>query len=188
MWDQVQGLLGVGGETEGIGALATALRTVVIYVFSLAIIRIGSKRFLSQASAFDVVVGIMLGSVMSRAIGGSASLLPTFASGAVLIGMHWLLAALAFRFDWLGPYVKGHPVLLIEDGDIQPQGMRSAGVSDQDLDQALRIRTGHTDPAKVRLAYLERNGAISVVPAKRGPRVLEVAAAGGVQTIRIELE
>jgi uncharacterized membrane protein YcaP (DUF421 family) len=188
MWDQFQDLLGVGRGSEGIGALAAALRTVVIYVFSLAIIRIGSKRFLSQASAFDVVVGIMLGSVMSRGISGSAPLLPTFVSGAVLIGMHWLLAALAFHVGWLGPYVKGNPVLLIEDGHVQQEGMRRAGVSAQDLEQALRIRSGVTDAAKVRLAYLERNGSISIVPSKGAPRVLDVAVAGGVQTIRIELE
>ena len=43
-----------------------ALRTIVIYAFSLLIVRLGSKRFLSQATAFDVIVGIMLGSVINR--------------------------------------------------------------------------------------------------------------------------
>jgi uncharacterized membrane protein YcaP (DUF421 family) len=73
-----------------------ALRTIAIYTFTLAIVRLGSKRFLGQASAFDTIVGIMLGSVMSRAINGSAPFLPTLGAGAVLIGMHWLLALLSF--------------------------------------------------------------------------------------------
>jgi len=39
----------------------------------------------------------------------------------------------------------------------------------------------------VKLAYLERNGGISVIPRKPEPRVLEVAVEEGVQTVRIEV-
>ena len=67
--EQFQTLLGLGLDVGDVGAVQMALRTIIIYVCSLAIIRIGSKRVLSQASAFDVIVAIMLGSVMSRAIG-----------------------------------------------------------------------------------------------------------------------
>jgi len=97
--EQFQTLLGLGRDVGDVGAFQMALRTIIVYVCSLAVIRVGSKRFLSQASAFDVIVGIMLGSVMSRAINGSAPFLPTLLAGAVLVGMHWLLAALAFHID-----------------------------------------------------------------------------------------
>ena len=188
IWEQFQTLLGLGLDVGDVGAVQMALRTIIIYVCSLAIIRIGSKRVLSQASAFDVIVAIMLGSVMSRAINGSAPFFPTLLGGAVLVGMHWLLAALALHVNWFGPLVKGNRVLLIKDGHVQQQGMRQAGVSDHDLTQALRMQNGETDPAKNRLAYLERNGDISVIPFKGEPRVLDVSVAGGVQTIRIELQ
>jgi uncharacterized membrane protein YcaP (DUF421 family) len=188
IWNQFQTLLGLERDIGDVGAFQMALRTIIIYVCSLAIIRIGSKRFLSQASAFDVIVGIMLGSVMSRAINGSAPFFPTLLAGAVLIGMHWLLTALAFHINWFGPFVKGNPVLLIKDGHVQQQGMRQAGLSDHDLTQALRMQNDHTDPAKIRLAYLERSGNISVIPFKGEPRVLDVSVADGVQTVRIELE
>jgi uncharacterized membrane protein YcaP (DUF421 family) len=74
-----------------------ALRTVVIYVFTLAIVRLGSRRLLSKPSAFDVIVAIMVGSIMSRAINGTAPFVPTMLAGIVLVVMHWLLAALALR-------------------------------------------------------------------------------------------
>ena len=188
IWEQFQTLLGLGLDVGDVGAVQMALRTIIIYVCSLAIIRIGSKRFLSQASAFDVIVAIMLGSVMNRAINGSAPFFPTLLGGLVLVGMHWLLAALAFHVNWFGPFVKGNPVLLIKDAHIQQRGMRQAGLSAHDLTQALRVQNGHTDPAKIRLAYLERNGDISVIPFKGEPRVLDVSVAGGVQTVRIEIE
>lgn len=70
-------LLGVGVEGGDIGVLHAAVRTVVVYVVSLVLVRLGNKRFMAQASAFDLIVAIMLGSVMSRAINGSAPLPPS---------------------------------------------------------------------------------------------------------------
>ena len=62
-----------------------------------------------------------------------------------------------------------------------------AGVSEGDLEQALRAQAGVTDPARVRLATLERDGTISVLPADQPPRVVEVSVEQGVQTVRVEL-
>jgi len=187
LWEQVRGLLGLGSDTGDIGAVGTALRTIIVYGFTLAIIRLGSKRFLSKATAFDVIVAIMLGSVMSRAIDGSTPFFPTLLAGFVLLALHWLFAVLAYQTDWFGSYVKGERVLLIEDGDIQREGMRRGSITHDDLTQAIRLKTNQTDPSKIRLAYLERDGQISVIPFKREPRVLDVSVGDGVQTVRIEL-
>jgi uncharacterized membrane protein YcaP (DUF421 family) len=180
-------LLGLGRDIEDVTATQMGLRTVAIYVAALGVIRLGSKRFLSQPSAFDVVVSIMLGSIMSRAINGSAPLLPTIASGAALIGLHWLFGFLAVRTGFFGDFIKGEPRVLIEDGVVQDKEMRRAQLTPNDLEQALRLQSKQTDPAKIRRAYLERNGSISVEPYPAEPRVLEVRAEPGVQTVRIEL-
>jgi uncharacterized membrane protein YcaP (DUF421 family) len=180
-------LLGLGRDVADVTVLQMALRTVVVYAVSLAIIRVGSRRFLSKASAFDMVVAIMLGSIMSRAINGSAPFLPTLGSGAVLVGIHWVLAALAYRIDWLGPVVKGSAIALVRDGTVDRDAMRRAGVSAHDLEQALRAQAKVTDPSRVRLAVLERDGTISVLPADDAPQVVEVSVAQGVQTVRVEI-
>jgi uncharacterized membrane protein YcaP (DUF421 family) len=186
-WEQAQTLLGIGREVADVNALQMALRTVVIYAFTLAIIRLGSKRFLGKASAFDTIVGIMIGSVMSRAINGSAPMVPTLTSGAVLVAMHWLLAVLAFHIHWFGPFVKGEPVLLIKNGEVQKDGIRRGGITTQDLMQALREQTKQSDPTKIELAYLERDGGISIIPYRGEPQIVNVAVAQGVQTVRIEI-
>ena len=112
----------------------------------------------------------------------------TLVAGTVLLGLHWLLAVVAFHTDWLGSLVKGHRILLIEDGRVNHEGMRRGSITPKDLAQALRQQTGQTDPARVQRAYLERSGQISVVPRAREPRVVDVSVERGVQTIRIELE
>ena len=186
--ETIRHLLGLGRDIGDVNTVQMALRTVVIYASALAIVRLGSKRFLSEASAFDVIVAIMLGSIMSSAINGSAPFVPTIVAGAVLIGIHWLLAFLTARLDWFGPLVKGNRQLLIRDGEIQVDGLRKSGLSQRDLEQHLRLEHKTTDISRIERAYMERNGKISVVPAERPPQVTDVSVQDGVQTVRIELE
>jgi uncharacterized membrane protein YcaP (DUF421 family) len=188
VWEQIQTLLGLGLDVGDVNALQMALRTLLIYVFSLMLVRLGSKRFLSQATAFDFIVSIMLGSVMSRAINGSAPFLPTLAAGVVLIALHTFFAWVAFRTDWFGSIIKGNPVLLVKDGKVQQEGVRQSGLSNHDLEQAIRLQGSQTDPATVKLAYLERNGRISIIPVEQKSQVVDVAVAEGVQTVRIEFQ
>ena len=188
IWDLLQPLLGLGLDVGDVNALQMALRTILIYAFTLALVRLGSKRFLAEATAFDVIVGIMLGSIMSRAINGSAPFFPTLLGGVALVGLHWLLGTISFHLDWFGPIIKGNPILLIKDGEVLREGMKKAGLSTHDLEQSLRLQAQESDPAKVKLAYIERNGNISVIPCEAEPRVFTVSVIEGVQTVRIELE
>lgn len=174
-------------ETSWIETGEMALRTVAIYGFTLAIVRLGSMRLLAKPSAFDIIVGIMLGSIMSRAINGSAPFLPTLAAGAVMLAMHWLFAVLAVHTNWVGTIVKGNRIPLIRDGKILPDGMRRANITHKDLTEALRVQTGRAEVENIELAYLERNGDVSAVPRKQEPRVLSVSVEKGVQTVRIEI-
>ncbi len=168
-------------------AIATAVRTVVVYGLTLATVRLGSRRFNAAASAFDVVLGIMLGSIMSRAITSPEHMWSTLLAGAVLVGLHWLMAALAYRLSWLGPLVKGGATVLVSDGEMDRDAMRRTGVSRNDLEQAIRSEAKLTDLSQVRLAVLERGGKISVLPIERAPEVIDIAVAKGVETVQLKL-
>jgi uncharacterized membrane protein YcaP (DUF421 family) len=187
-WEHLQRLLGLERDLENVNSGQMVLRAVLIYAFALLLIRIASKRFLSKATAFDVIVGIMLGSILSRAINGSAPFVPTILAGAALLGVHSLFAALAYRTSFFGPLVKGEPRLLIKDGQVQEEEMRAAKISEHDLEQALRLQSRQADPSKIKRAYLERNGSISIIPFENEPRILEVMDEQGTLTIRIKLE
>ena len=82
-------------------------RAVVVYVVTVLMVRLGKKRFMGQSTAFDVILGIMLGSVVSRAITGNAPFFPALSAAAVLLAMHWLFSALAFRSHLFGEAIKG---------------------------------------------------------------------------------
>ena len=44
-------------------------------------------------------------------------------AGMVLVGVHWLMAALALRFGWFGTLVRG--AALLRGGGLRPRSRRS---------------------------------------------------------------
>src|SRR5215207_6109697 len=130
--------LGLGLESKEIGVAQMALRAVVVYVVTVAFVRLAKKRFMGHATAFDVILGIMLGSIVSRAITGNAPFLPALAAGATLIAVHWVLSWASFRSHGFGNLVKGEPRLLIRDGRPEREAMRRAHITEHDLDEDSR--------------------------------------------------
>jgi uncharacterized membrane protein YcaP (DUF421 family) len=188
--DEIEGLLrvllGLGAEERQITVAQMALRAVVVYVVTVMVVRLGKKRFMGQGTAFDVILGIMLGSIVSRAITGNAPFFPALASAAVLVAMHWLLSAVALRWHGFGVMFKGHERLLVRDGRVDRETMRKVHMSERDLWEDLRSN-GVSSLEEVAEARLERSGRPSVLRAKRKPEIVEFRVMDGVQTVRIQL-
>ncbi len=189
--ETLRSALGVGLDPRHFTTVQVCLRAVVVYLGGLLVLRFGENRFLGKFTAFDIILGFVLGSVLSRAINGSGPLLPTLASAAVLVGLHFLLAKTAFHSHRFGDLVKGEAELLVRDGEIVWDGMRRKCLSERDLLEALRLHAHLDGVEQIREARFERNGDISIVKKKDGPsippRVVEIAVREGVQTVRIEL-
>ena len=180
----LQGILGIGLDSHDLGAAQMAVRALVVYVATVVMVRLGKKRFMGRATAFDFILGIMLGSIVGRAITGNAPLLPALAGGAVLVALHWLFSWVAMRWHGFGHAVKGTSRVLVWDGD--PKPLRKAHMTEGDLWEDLRGKS-ISRLEDVAEARLERSGDLSVVKAKREPKVVDIRVAEGVQTVRIEL-
>ena len=140
-----------------------SLRAVVVFILSIAIIRLGHKRFMGKNTTLDVMLGIVFGSIVSRAITGNAPFFPTLAASLTLVLMHWVLSFAAFHSDWLGNAVKGKVSMLVKDGEIQWPQMKKSHITEDDLKEAMRSQGKEPDVGQVRAAYLERNGSISLM-------------------------
>ena len=182
----LQAGLGIGLESKDMGVLQMGLRAAIVFVVTVAIVRLGKKRFLGRATAFDVILGIMLGSIVSRAVTGNAPLVPALGAAAVLMLMHWLFSAIALRWHGFGALVKGQPRLLVQDGRPRDDAMRASHMTEHDLWEDLRGKSV-SSLAEVKEARLERSGQLSVIKAKPEPKVVELAVRDGVQTVRIEI-
>ncbi len=165
-----------------------SLRTVVVYAWTLILVRLGSKRFLGKFSAFDIIVAIMLGSIMSRGINGSGAFGPTLVSGLVLLGAHWFFAWLSKVVKPFGGVVKGEPTLLIKEGALLDDALRENKISRRDIEEAMRIQGKEPAFDRVKEARLERDGTVSFIPYPAEPKVIELEVRDGVQKVRIELK
>ena len=181
----VEVLLGLGSDSIGTGQML--MRTLIIYISALAITRVGEKRFFGESTAFDLVISVILGSVISRAVNGGAPFFPTLASSVALVALHWLLSTLAFHSDGFGDWIKGKGRPLVRDGEIDWDAMRKSHVTLGDLEGAMHMEGQVQHIEKIALAQLERSGKISVIPQREELRVAECTVEDGAQTIRIEI-
>ena len=149
------------------------VRALVVFACGLALVRLAGARTFARASPVDIVVSVVLGSNLSRAITGSAQLLPTLLASAVIVAAHAALIRLGVYSHRAGVLMKGRPAILIKDGRECAGAVRREGVSRGDFEELLR-EAGVTDVGEVRLAVRERSGKISVLKHEAGaPRTAQ---------------
>jgi uncharacterized membrane protein YcaP (DUF421 family) len=157
-------LLGLGRDATALTFTQISLRGILVFVATLVIIRCGDRRFLSQKTAFDVVLGFILASMLARAVNGTAAFFPTLGGGFVLVMLHRVLASWSRRSHFVGLLIKGRSDVIIRDGHLDEAAAARNRLSEHDLLEDLRLHGNVASVKDVALAVLERNGHVSVVP------------------------
>jgi uncharacterized membrane protein YcaP (DUF421 family) len=143
------------------------VRTVVVgvaaYAFLVLVLRFSGKRTLSKWNAFDFVVTIAIGSTLATAL---LSKTTTLAQGVVALA---LLVSLQFGITWLSVrssvvrrWIKAEPTLLLHEGKVLRDALRSERVTEGELHAALRAR-GFGRVEDVGAVVLETDGSFSVI-------------------------
>jgi uncharacterized membrane protein YcaP (DUF421 family) len=156
-------LLGLGRDAASLTFVQVSLRGVVVFVAALVIVRCADRRFLSQKSAFDAVLGFILASMLARTVNGTAAFLPTLGGGFVLVLLHRVLAYWSRRSHTFGFLIKGRSDVIVRDGALDEEATRRNRLSQHDVLEDLRLHGNVAEVRDVLLAVLERNGQISVV-------------------------
>lgn len=138
------------------------ISAIGIYLVFLLLVRIFGARVLSGLTGFDIVVGVMLGSVAGRVIIGHP---PTLAAG--VIGLVTLLCCEAF-FGLFRNNIRLHrvlnarPTVVLAHGQPQPDLMRKTHITYDELTSCIR-KAGLSNLRQVRCIVLESSGALSVL-------------------------
>jgi uncharacterized membrane protein YcaP (DUF421 family) len=162
-WNSFETLLGLGVEPRSLTFVQISLRGIIVFLVTLATVRLGHKRSLSRKTPFDAVLLVILAAVLSRAINGSAAFFATLGGGVVLVVLHRLFAFLAFYSHRFGILVKGRPDVIVRDGECDLAMMWRNHVSLHDLDEDMRLSVHTDDLSNVRVARVERSGDISFI-------------------------
>jgi uncharacterized membrane protein YcaP (DUF421 family) len=76
------------GETSHVSIAQECARAGLVFGYGLVAVRIAGRRVFGKWSAVDIVVSIMIGSNLSRAITGSAPLWGTLAASTLILALH----------------------------------------------------------------------------------------------------
>jgi len=86
-----------------------------------------------------------------------------------LLALNGGLSALRLRSEFWGRLVEGTPTVLVQDGEFVVPHLRKEGLERAELEMAMREH-GVESVKEVKLAVLETDGSISIVP--QGARVV----------------
>jgi uncharacterized membrane protein YcaP (DUF421 family) len=149
---------------DPISLALVVVRTVVVYVVLLILLRLAGKRELGQMTPFDLVVLLIIANAVQNAmVGPDTSLNGGLFAALTLVVVNRLVDRVGLRSAWLQHQLVGEPTLLVHDGALLEDHLRREGLSQDEVLQALREH-GIDDLATVKLAVLEADGTISVVP------------------------
>ncbi|MFU8829268.1 MAG: DUF421 domain-containing protein, partial [Phycisphaerales bacterium] len=146
----------------------TALARVVLvgvpsYAALMVLLRVSGKRTLSKMNAFDFVVTVALGSTLANILlSAQVSLAEGVLALAMLIGLQFVVAFAASRWDAIDGLVKAEPVMVFHRGRFLRSAMRRERVTEPEILAAVRgANLASTD--LVEAVVLETAGEFSVV-------------------------
>jgi uncharacterized membrane protein YcaP (DUF421 family) len=140
------------------------MRTAIVLVWLAVGFRLLGKRHVAQMNVYDLVFIMCLANAVQNAMtAGKGELSVGLTSAAVLIAAGRLLSELFVRAPKLERQFVGTPTPLISNGRVIVHNLHREGVSRSELRAALR-QHGLQRPEQVKLAVLEVDGTLSVVP------------------------
>lgn len=137
------------------------IRATVVYFFVYLLLRAMGKRELGEMSAFELVLLVMIGDLVQQAV-TQEDMSVTGAVLAVGTIAFWVVLSsyLAFRSSRADQMLESPPVVVVKDGAVQREALRTERVSESDLMESAR-KHGIADLREVALGVLESDGKFS---------------------------
>ena len=134
------------------------IRTVIIYVSLILIMRFLGKRQIGELQLSELVTALLLSEVASQPLtNASAPLLYAIAPVLTLVCLEIILSFICTKSAPIKSLLEGKPSMVISRGHIQQKEMLKIRMTAEDLLSALRLKD-ISSPDEVEYAYLEQNG------------------------------
>ena len=149
-----------------VNGLSIIVRTVIVYLALLFALRIAGKREMGQMTSFDLIVLLLISeAVQGSMVGGDMSVTGGLLAAGVLIGGNYGLAQARDRIPFLNAALESSPTVVVSNGRFMRRNMSDENLDEDEVMLAIRAH-GIEDVKGVRLAVLEQDGSISVIPAE----------------------
>jgi uncharacterized membrane protein YcaP (DUF421 family) len=147
----------------GVPVIEKVLRSIIVYIVLLAIVRIAGKREFAQLNAFDLIVLLTLSNTVQNAIiGNDNSLIGGVIGAFTLVGVNSLVVRFMYRHEKIDRLIEGDPVTLVRDGHILKDCLDKELITVAELEAAAH-RQGFASLEDVGRAVLEPGGTLSFI-------------------------
>lgn len=146
--------------------LELVIRGTLIYWFLFVVFRTLLQRDIGAVGIADVLLLVIIADASQNAMAGDYR---SVTDGIILIstilGWNFLFDYLAFKFPSIRRLLQPRELCLIRDGRINHRNLRREFMSVDELEAKLREQ-GIRELAEVEAAYMESDGAVSVIKKK----------------------
>ncbi len=144
--------------------LIVFVRSIIIYVFLLVIMRLMGKRQLSELQPFEFVITLIIAELACIPMAEVQipliyGIIPIF----TLFVVHLFITKLASKSLRFNRFLNGRPMVVMTPGGIDMRLLKELNMNVTDLLHALRA-AGYFYPDEVAYAIIETNGQLSVLP------------------------
>ena len=140
------------------------IRSAVIYLVVMVLMRLLGRRELSKMQPFDLLILVVIADFVQQgvtqqdySVTGAVLAVGTFA--LLIVATSWL----AWRFPRTRPIIDGNPVVLLENGNPIMDNHRRERNSLEEIAPQARLQQLES-LQKIRWAILETSGEISFIP------------------------
>lgn len=144
--------------------LTVFVRSIIVYLFLLIVMRLMGKRQLSELQPFEFAITLIIAELVSTPMADSSiplayGLIPIFTLFIVHLFIN-KISAKSIRFRKL---MNGSPMIVMTPDGIDTRKLAQLDMNVDDLMDSLRA-SGHFNPSDIQYAILETNGKLSVLP------------------------
>src|SRR5688500_9565396 len=139
-----------------------AIRVGVMYLYTLALLRISGKRSVGNLSGPDVVSSIIIGDMFDDLIWSEIAFAKGIVGITTIVALHLATNVLEWRGPTLERVLDGTPVLAVLNGTYVERGLFRERVHEREVRELLRVRRVD-DLSDVREGRIEVDGEASVL-------------------------
>ena len=147
--------------------LEIIVRGSIMYLALFIMLRVILKRQTGTLTITDLLLITLLADASQNAIAGEYKSIPNgIVLVATIISWNYAFDWLSFRSEWFRELIEPSPLPLVKNGRMLRRNMRQELITEDELMMQLREQ-GLNDMAKVKEAYMESDGRISIIEDKQ---------------------
>jgi len=149
--------------------VAIFMRTAIVLLVLFAGMRLLGKRAIGELNLYDLLLILMISNAVQNSMTeGIGPLAVALTSGTTLLVLGWSVAELLARRPGLERHAMGAPAVIVRHGHLIARTVRHERLDRDEIMTAVREQ-GLARLDEVKLAVLEVDGTISIVPEEPTP-------------------